>query len=291
VIRAFRFDRGLKARCATIRDTHRFLASGPDEERAVVGGFCETLCASGGYMSALLAERRLDRTIRVVSRTGPPIDVAPESLPTWNDPSGSPSAFPLKKGRACACPVPVDGGLPMTLVLATEAGDAFGPEELADLAAVASRLGGVISRVRLAARFDSLKKVYDDQSDLLEAEREFSARLLELVPVPIVQLGPEGEIRLFNRAVESLTGYRASDVLNRRMADVLLPEPDRSAFRRMLVELFIGRRPGDDSFPLLTRAGGPVRIRWEFSPIRDAFSGKVASVLACGEATNVSDAP
>lgn len=291
MIRVFRPDRGLKVRSGAILSAHRFLASAPVEERHVFGGVCESLCPPGGYLAALVAERRPDRSIRIACRSGQPIEIAPESLPAWNEPSGRPVVITLRQAKAAASPVSVDGERRMTLVVAADGRDAFGPEELEALEAVATRMGGAISSLRLAARLDSLKKVYDDQSGQLEAERDFSSRLLELVPLPVVQLGPEGEIRMFNRRIEALTGFRAADMLNRRMADVLLPEADRSGFRRMLVEIFIGRRPGDDAFPLLTRASGTIRIKWDFSPIRDPFSGKILSVLACGIPTNVSDTP
>lgn len=291
MIGSFGAGRALKARRAAILSTHRFLASGPVEERHALGGVCDSLCAPGGYLASMVAERRPDRSVRIAVTTGPSIDIVPESLAALNDPSHGSVVVPLKKGRAVAIPVPVDGERRMVLVISSDARDAFGPEEVEEVRAVASRLGDALSSLRLAARFDSLKKVYDDQSAILDAERDFSGRLLDLVPVPVVQVGPEGEIRTFNRKIEALTGYRASEVLNRRMADVLLPEADRSGFRRMLVELFIGRRPGEDLFPLLTRSSGPIRVKWEFSPIRDPYSGKVVSVLGCGMPTNVSDTP
>ncbi len=283
------------ARFGVIRQAHRTFRVTEVDENRVLSAVCEALCASGGYLHARVTEKRAGGAFREVVSAGADPGIAGESPPGWeNQPPGTspdPVVVPFQGGLAAWVSVPIGGELKMALLVAAPSRVAFDAVETDDLAALASRIGSGIQALRLAGRLDSLKKKYDALSVDLETGRDFSIRLLDLVPLPVLQIGPEGEIRIFNRRCELLTGYRASEALNRRMPDLLIPEPLRSDFRRLLVELFIGRRAGSFPFPLLTRSGDPVPTLWNFSPIRDVESGKIASLLACGETTNLSERP
>jgi PAS domain S-box-containing protein len=288
LIRSLLRDRGGEARRAVIREAHAgFRHVMPDGDRGLAAAVCEALCVPGGYSYVRVSELRPDGSIRTVADAGTSPEAIDDPLPGWNRKTGAvdpdPVLIPLGAGKGAALPVTVEGEPRMSLLVAAPSKSAFHDAERSELAAVASRLGDAISALRLAARFYSLKMGYDGISANLEAEREFSSKLLDLVPLPIVQLGSEGEIRMFNRRCESLTGFRASEALNRLMPDLLIPEPFRSDFRRLLVELFIGKRQDGASFPVLTRTGESVQVGWNFTPVRDPSNGKIAAVLACGE--------
>jgi PAS domain S-box-containing protein len=289
LIRSLLHDKAREARSAAVREAHRGLGEPACDEPVLLRRVCEALCGGGGYLGALVAERRPDRTIRVAGRAGEIPDPSPETLPFRDDPSSEFFLPAARNGKTGAFPIPAGEGARLALVVATASKDGIGSPESEDLEAVASRLGQAIAGSRAAARLDSLKKVCGDQAAELEAERDFSSRLLGLVREPVVRLGPEGEIRMVNRAFESVTGYRAADLMNRRMADLLLPEEARSGFRRLLVEMFIGREAGTAAFPLSPRSGVPFRVAWDFSALPDPVTGKVASVLACGIPTKVSE--
>jgi PAS domain S-box-containing protein len=293
VIGRFFPDKALETRFDAIREANRRLPAAGRDEQQLFDAACEALCAPGGYRTALVVGRRPDGSPRLAASGGVPLDVPFDSLPIWNDPFPEvPAPFPVTGADACGSlfPVPVEGETRMLLLAVASSKNAIGPAESADLGSLAARLGHAVTALRLAGRLGSLRSRYDDLSAELGAERDFSTALLGLVPLPVLQLGPEGEVRLFNARCEALTGFRAGEIVNRRLADLLVPEPLRSDFRRLLVELFIGRRHGEDAaFPLLHRDGVPVPIRWRFAPLRDHASGRIHSVLACGDTTNVSD--
>ncbi len=295
MIRTFLFDRGRDARISVIRETNRRLSESAGAENDLVSTVCGTLCAPGGYIHARVIEKRGSGAVRLAGSAGKSPGIADESISGLGiHPGGTspvPVMIPLRSALAAAFPVPAGDDASMSLLVVAGSKRAYDPAETGDLAALAARLGGAIANLRLAARLDSLKTAYDAQSAALEDEREHSRRLLDLAPLPILQFGPEGEIRIFNRRCETLTGYRAAEALNRRMPDLLIPEALRSDFRRLLVELFIGRRSGSFPFPLQVRSGESIPVFWKTVPIRDESNGKICAILACGETTNASVSP
>ncbi|HEY3489778.1 MAG TPA: PAS domain-containing protein [Candidatus Deferrimicrobiaceae bacterium] len=278
----------LRARESSIREGHRRIeAAEGSSETALASALCEALCAPGAYRSALWVERGAAGALRIAGAAGEGLDV----LPDWIAQEAGPGKIGAAEAVVCAgtggkvAAVPVAGaGEPGRALIVSIAGKAsFDHDELADLASLASRTGHALTALRVADRFKALKAGYETQADALADERYFSRQILDLVPVPVIQLGSEGEIRRVNRRFEEVTGLKAADLLNRRMADLLLPEAHRSDFRRLVVELFLGRRPEDAVFPLHAKAGVPVRIAWDFALLRDDATGRVTSILAAGQ--------
>jgi PAS domain S-box-containing protein len=64
------------------------------------------------------------------------------------------------------------------------------------------------------------------------AERQALTRaLIERSPTAILAMDTDGALIEFNPAAEELSGYRHDDVLGRQMADLMIPERDRSRLR------------------------------------------------------------
>ena len=64
------------------------------------------------------------------------------------------------------------------------------------------------------------------------AERQALTRaLIERSPTAILAMDADGALIEFNPAAEELSGYRDDDVLGQQMADLMIPERDRSRFR------------------------------------------------------------
>lgn len=284
MIRNYLLDRRREARFAAIREAHRLFGGAPGEE-ALIASVCGALCMPGGFRHAAVAEMRPDGSLRPIGSAVAEGATVPESLPVPKESEPGKRSLPTRakagKGCAVALPVFVEGGPSLVLTVVSSDFPAFEGVELEDFRSLAARLGESVESFRLRGRLAALREGYDRLVAQREAESDLADRVLRLVATPVVRLGPDGEIRLFNRRMESLTGYSASEVLNRRMADLLIPEAARSSFRRTLVELFMGRRHDGTPFPLLSRGGTPIVVAWDFDAVRGE-GGKVSSILACG---------
>ncbi len=112
-------------------------------------------------------------------------------------------------------------------------------------------------------------------------ERDFTEKILGVVGALVIQLDPDGGIRLVNPHCEKVTGYRAGDLTGRRMEDVLLPAPARPVFRSAFREARGGRVGASVEYPLVTRSGETRQVVWNHAALVGA-SGDVTSVIAAG---------
>jgi len=83
----------------------------------------------------------------------------------------------------------------------------------------------------------------NDTIDLAERRARTEA-LIEAAPDAIVVAGPDGSLQVFNAAAEELTGWRREQVLGRDMAEILVPERERAAFRAAVLDPAPARVPG-----------------------------------------------
>ncbi len=112
-------------------------------------------------------------------------------------------------------------------------------------------------------------------------ERDFTEKILGVVGAVVVLLGPDGDILLVNPHCEDVTGYRAADVMGRRMADALLPPSAHQAFRNAFTDAWTGRVPASVEYPLITKTGQMREVVWNHAALVGP-SGKVTSVIAAG---------
>lgn len=115
----------------------------------------------------------------------------------------------------------------------------------------------------------------------LRKERDFSARVLDVAEMLVVQFGPGGEILLFNRQCELVTGYSASEVTGRKITDFLLPGSSRDIHARAFEDILEGQFLRGLEYALLSKSGDERTIVWDFEAIREP-DGRVGSVFAVG---------
>ena len=70
----------------------------------------------------------------------------------------------------------------------------------------------------------SVKKAEED----LRRAKDYAERLIESANAMIVVLDPSGNINVFNRAAEEITGYKRQEILGRNWFDTLVPEDKKS---------------------------------------------------------------
>jgi PAS domain S-box-containing protein len=115
----------------------------------------------------------------------------------------------------------------------------------------------------------------------LRRERDFSARILEVSGALVLELGMEGEIRLFNRQCEEATGWTAGEALGRTMTELLVAGPMREGHDAALAAVLAGRAPAPFETRILTARDEERTVSWKYAPLRDA-SGGIASVIVTG---------
>jgi PAS domain S-box-containing protein len=112
-------------------------------------------------------------------------------------------------------------------------------------------------------------------------QRDFARELLDTAHAIVLVLDTDGNVTLFNRFAQELTGYSAEEAMGLNWFETFLPPADRdrirSAFRRVLKG---GQYRGVEN-RILTKSGRHVLIRWDNSILTDE-EDRVAGVLAIG---------
>lgn len=112
----------------------------------------------------------------------------------------------------------------------------FEPEELL------AKVGGALARHTLVSEREGLR------SQLEESERRYR-EVVEAVPAFVAALGPDGEIRLWNRRLEDVTGYSREEMLGKPGRDVVGSGGERK---------------------LAVKSGGHRLIRWQLAQVPGA---------------------
>ncbi|MDZ7267724.1 MAG: PAS domain S-box protein [candidate division KSB1 bacterium] len=115
----------------------------------------------------------------------------------------------------------------------------------------------------------------------LQREREFSASLIETANCLIVCLNLAGEITLFNRKAEEVTGYSRYEVLGRNWFEIFLLEHLRPEVNEVFQAVVRGELPSQYENHIMTRRGDERLISWANTVIRDEHQA-VTGVLAIG---------
>jgi PAS domain S-box-containing protein len=115
----------------------------------------------------------------------------------------------------------------------------------------------------------------------LAAEKAFSERLVQVAPTVILLLDPNGRILQINPYTESLTGYRADEVVGRDWFTTFVPETDRAELRRLFHRVLDeGVNPGHTN-AILTKGGAQRQVEWRAQTLLDA-DGDVVGLLNVG---------
>ncbi len=115
----------------------------------------------------------------------------------------------------------------------------------------------------------------------LRKERDFSTRILDIAGALVLQVGPAGEILLFNRQCEEITGIPAVDALGKKMHELLIAEPARELHRAAIEGVIAGQAPPPLETQIATGKEERRTIAWDHAPLRDA-SGRTVSVIVTG---------
>lgn len=105
--------------------------------------------------------------------------------------------------------------------------------------------------------------------------------ILKTIDAPIVILNFEGDVVRFNHVCERLSGFKAAEVVGRKVWDFLIPEEEVDAVRKIFQKTRDEGQPTRFVNYWKTKSGARRLIQWSNSVLRDA-SGDLAYVLAAG---------
>ncbi len=148
------------------------------------------------------------------------------------------AAFPLGTGR------PGSGAL---VVYALDR-DAFDREAVEELAAYAQQASLVVARAR-------------ELQAVAESEARFRS-VIENTDVLVVELDSNGNIILFNRAAEKVTGYEAAEVLGKQYFPLFTPERERERVAAAYREILRGHPAEGLAMAMRTRSGAERVVSW-----------------------------
>lgn len=115
----------------------------------------------------------------------------------------------------------------------------------------------------------------------LEAARNFTETLLDIVGALVVVLDRDGRIVRFNRACEAVTGYAAAEALGRCVWDFLLLPDEREPVRNVFGTLRARKFPETYENAWLTRDGRQRHIAWSNTVMTNA-AGDVEYLVGTG---------
>ena len=115
----------------------------------------------------------------------------------------------------------------------------------------------------------------------LKRERDFNKRLVDVAPVIILTLDPQGRIVSFNRYMENLSGYSLSEVERKEWFDLFLPESIREPTRELFLRAIHDTETHGNITPLLTKDGEEKTIEWYDKTLKDV-TGQTMGLIAIG---------
>jgi len=113
-------------------------------------------------------------------------------------------------------------------------------------------------------------------------EKQFSENILETANVFILTLDLKGNITLFNRFAENLTGYKKEEVLHKNWFDLFIPARNSSMIPSVFASV-LKKLPEVTAYenPIVCKDGSERLISWSNSILKDK-NGAVSGVLSIG---------
>lgn len=131
--------------------------------------------------------------------------------------------------------------------------------------------------IRVRERTTELLKM----NTLLKQAKEYAENLIETANVMVVGLDLHGNVQVFNKAAEIVTGYKKDAVLGKNCFKILMPNDVWFDSKEAFVRWRANRRMQETyESPILTKSGKKRYLLWQSSEIVD--QGNVAGIISFG---------
>jgi len=110
--------------------------------------------------------------------------------------------------------------------------------------------------------------------------RDYAADLIETAGAMIVGLDLNGDIELFNKAAEEITGYTSEELVGRNWFEIIVPQERYPAVRGEFERLLAGGVPQEYENPILTKSGEERYVVWRRTKLDD--HGVVVGMVSIG---------
>ncbi len=114
----------------------------------------------------------------------------------------------------------------------------------------------------------------------LRNAKVYAENLIETANAIVIGLDTHGDITVFNRAAEALTGYRRSEVLNRNWFEILVPQDRYPHAAQEFERIMADGRPEKFENPILTKSGEERHIIWQNSKVVE--QGRITGSISFG---------
>jgi PAS domain S-box-containing protein len=136
--------------------------------------------------------------------------------------------------------------------------------------------GQPLNLVRISQDISARRRVEDE----LRSAKEFSEQLIETANAIILGLDTNGDIRLFNRAAEEITGYTMLELKGRNWFETLAPRDRYPQAWADFSRLFAGGMNHTFENPILTKSGTERYILWHNNTV--IVDGNVIATISFG---------
>ncbi len=138
------------------------------------------------------------------------------------------------------------------------------------------------AKVMLEESYSSLEKSIDERTAELRSAMNFSENLLDTANVIILNLDKDGNVTLFNKYAEKISGYKRIDVIGKNFFDFFIPESESSTIPKVFSNV-LNEMPefySHENF-ILCKDGSEKLISWENTLLKNN-EGEISGVLSIG---------
>lgn len=137
--------------------------------------------------------------------------------------------------------------------------------------------GNIIGIIGTARDITERKRMVD----ALKQAKEHAENLIETANVMVIGLDLEGNVQVFNKTAEVVTGYKKADVLGKNCFKILMPN-DVWFDNKQTFAIWRANRRMQDTYesPILTKSGKKRYLSWQSSEIIDL--GDVVGIISFG---------
>ena len=137
--------------------------------------------------------------------------------------------------------------------------------------------GEVVGVVGIIADITERKRM----NDALRQAKEYAENLIETANVMVVGLDRNGDVQVFNKTAEEITGYKKTEILGRNWFEAVVP---KNVFPHVWQEFqnwqTRGQIQNSHENPIITRSGKRRYISWQNTEVQD--QGKVVGMISFG---------